>query len=178
MRKFFGKNLLLHSQSAKEIYREVRDLPIIDYHCHLDPMKIRTTRNFRTSENCGWRGDHYKWRAMRLCGVSEEYITGGASYRDKFLQYANILPRLAGNPLYYWTHMELSQVFGIDEPLNAESAARIYDAANEKLHEISVSSLLKQYRGGFCRHDRRPLRRPRAPRQIRGNPRFAHFPSG
>ena len=149
MRKFFGKNLLLHSQSAKEIYREVRDLPIIDYHCHLDPMKIRNDAKFSDIGELWLAGDHYKWRAMRLCGVSEEYITGGASYRDKFLQYANILPRLAGNPLYYWTHMELSQVFGIDEPLNAESAARIYDAANEKLREISVSSLLKQYRVEF-----------------------------
>lgn len=76
---------------------------------------------------------HYKWRAMRLCGVEETYITGEASYEEKFLKYAEILPKLAGNPLYEWTHLELEQIFGIGERLNAESASRIYAKANEKL---------------------------------------------
>ena len=91
-------------------------------------------------------GDHYKWRAMRLCGVDEKYITGGADYREKFMKYAEILPRLAGNPLYYWTHLELKQIFGIGEPLNADSAARIYDAANEKLKKMRVSDFFRLYK--------------------------------
>lgn len=86
---------------------------------------------------------------MRLSGVGEELITGSASWREKFRAYASVLPKLAGNPLYYWTHMELQQVFGIFEPLSAESADRIFDAANEKLQNISVSTLLKQYKVEF-----------------------------
>ena len=146
MKKFYGEELLLSSGSAKEIYGEVKELPIVDYHCHLDQNKIKADAKFSDIGQLWLSGDHYKWRAMRLCGVDEEYITGGAGYHDKFLKYAEIVPQLAGNPLYYWTHLELRQVFGICEPLNRESAERIYKQANEKLKDISVGTLLKQYK--------------------------------
>ena len=133
MKEFFSDDVLLYSESAKEIYGEVKDLPIIDYHCHLDQNKIEEDAKFSDIGQLWLAGDHYKWRAMRLCEVDEEYITGKASYHDKFVKYAEIVPQLAGNPLYYWTHLELKQVFGIVEPLNKESAGRIYKQANEKL---------------------------------------------
>lgn len=145
----FFQNLFLSSDSAKTIYEQVKDLPIIDYHCHLDQNKIRSDAHFSDIGELWLAGDHYKWRAMRLCGVDERLITGNASWHEKFLAYAKIVPQLAGNPLYYWTHMELSQVFGIGEPLSEESAERIYIAANEKLKAISVRTLLKQYKVEF-----------------------------
>ena len=145
----FFQNLFLPSDSAKTIYEQVKDLPIIDYHCHLDQNKIRSDAHFSDIGELWLAGDHYKWRAMRLCGVDEKFITGNASWHEKFLAYAKIVPQLAGNPLYYWTHMELSQVFGIGEPLSEESAERIYIAANEKLKHISVRTLLKQYKVEF-----------------------------
>lgn len=145
----FFQNLFLSSDSAKTIYEQVKDLPIIDYHCHLDQNKIRSDAHFSDIGELWLAGDHYKWRAMRLCGVDERFITGNASWHEKFLAYAKIVPQLAGNPLYYWTHMELSQVFGIGEPLNEESAERIYAQANEKLKHISVRTLLKQYKVEF-----------------------------
>lgn len=146
MKEFFDADVLLYSESAKEIYGKVKDLPIIDYHCHLDQNKIKADAKFSDIGELWLSGDHYKWRAMRLCGVEEEYITGKASYHDKFVKYAEILPQLAGNPLYYWTHLELQQVFGIRKPLCGESAERIYEQANEKLKDISVSTLLQQYK--------------------------------
>ena len=146
MKEFFGEDLFLSSDSAKEIYNEVKELPIIDYHCHLDQNKIAKDNKFSDIGELWLAGDHYKWRAMRLCGVDEEYITGNASYKEKFLKYAEILPKMIGNALYYWTHMELSQIFDIHEPLNKESAERIYEQANEKLKNITVSTLLKQYK--------------------------------
>lgn len=145
----FFQNLFLSSGSAKTIYEQVKDLPIIDYHCHLDQNKIRSDAHFSDIGELWLAGDHYKWRAMRLCGVDERFITGNASWHEKFLAYAKIVPQLAGNPLYYWTHMELSQVFGIGEPLSEESAERIYAQANEKLKAISVRTLLKQYKVEF-----------------------------
>ena len=150
MEAFYGERLLLGSESAKEIYAAVKDLPIIDYHCHLDQNKIKEDAKFSDIGELWFAGDHYKWRAMRLCGVEEEYITGSAGWHEKFVKYAEIVPQLAGNPLYYWTHMELLQVFGINEPLNGESAERIYRKANERLKEISVSALLKQYKVEFA----------------------------
>lgn len=146
MKEFYGEELFIDSASAKEIYGEVKDLPIVDYHCHLDQNKIKADAKFSDIGQLWLAGDHYKWRAMRLCGVDEEYITGGAGYHDKFLKYAEIMPQLAGNPLYYWTQLELRLVFGICEPLNGESAERIYKQANERLKDISVGTLLKQYK--------------------------------
>ena len=145
MKAFFGKDLFLESKSAKKIYEQVKDLPIIDYHCHLDQNKIANNAGFSDIGELWLAGDHYKWRAMRLCGVDEEYITGEASYKEKFLKYAEILPKMVGNALYYWTHMELCQIFDIHEPLNKESAERIYAQANEKLKNIKILDLLARY---------------------------------
>ena len=146
MKEFFGDDVLLNGRSAQEIYEEVKDLPIIDYHCHLDQKKIISDAKLSDIGELWLSGDHYKWRAMRLCGVDEKYITGNADYREKFLKYAQILPQLAGNPLYYWTHLELKQIFEIKNPLNAENAEKIYEQANEKLKNISVRDLLKKYK--------------------------------
>ena len=146
MKKFYGDDLLLDSPYAETIYAQVKDLPIIDYHCHLDQRKIAENAEFSDIGELWLSGDHYKWRAMRLCGVEERYLTGNASYHDKFIKYAQIVPLLAGNPLYYWTHMELKQIFGINEPLCSESAERIYNAANKTLRSLRVRDLLKKYK--------------------------------
>lgn len=146
MKKFFGQDLLLNSKSAKKIYQAVKDLPIMDYHCHLDQTKIKADCGFSDIGELWLAGDHYKWRAMRLLGVDEEYITGKADYKSKFMKYAEILPKMAGNALYYWTHMELVQIFGITEPLNGESAERIYNKANEVLKTLKISDIMKKFK--------------------------------
>lgn len=146
MKEFIGNDLLLNSGSAIKIYDEVKDFPIIDYHCHLDQNMIRINANFSDIGQLWLAKDHYKWRAMRLCGVEEDYITGKTSWHDKFIKYAEIVPKLAGNPLYYWTHLELKQIFGIAEPVNAESAEYIWTSANKKLKDVTVSMLLEKYR--------------------------------
>ena len=143
--KFFGENLFLHSESAKEIYKAVKDLPIVDYHCHLDPRMIAENVSFSNIGALWLAGDHYKWRAMRLYGVDEYYITGKASDREKFRKYAEVVPSLIGNPLYYWTHMELSQIFDIHLPLNRETADEIFDLAGEKLKNMRVQDLLSHF---------------------------------
>lgn len=145
MKDFFSENILLGSKAAERLYRRVKDLPVIDYHCHLDARMIADDAAFSDIGQLWLAGDHYKWRAMRGCGVDEQFITGGASWHDKFLKYAEILPQLAGNPLYYWTHMELRRIFGIALPLNAQTAEEIYRAANEKIQSLSVRRLLKDF---------------------------------
>ena len=145
MKDFFGEDALLGSKAAQELYRKVKDLPIIDYHCHLDARMIKNDATFSDIGELWLKGDHYKWCAMRQCGVDEEFITGGASWHDKFLQYAKIVPALAGNPLYYWTHMELKRIFKITLPLNADTAEKIYRAANAKLKTLSVQKILKDF---------------------------------
>lgn len=149
MRDFYDDGLLLHGDAAKQIYATVRDLPIIDYHCHLDQTKIATNASFGDIGELWLAGDHYKWRAMRLCGVDEFYITGKAPYREKFFKYAEILPKFVGNPLYYWTHLELKQIFGINKPLSIDTAEEIFNAANEKLAKLKVKDLLSAYKVEF-----------------------------
>lgn len=145
MGNFFGDGLLLSGKTARNIYDGIKGLTIIDYHCHLDERAIAEDRHFSGLGELWLAGDHYKWRAMRLCGISEDYITGNRSYREKFLRYAEIMPSLIGNPLYYWTHMELKSLFGIDTPLNAGSAEKILEEADSKLADMSVRSLLKKF---------------------------------
>jgi glucuronate isomerase len=157
MKEFFGKDVLLEGESAKALYEEVKDLPIIDYHCHLDQEKIASDGTFENIGQLWLAGDHYKWRAMRMCGVDEHYITGDASWEEKFAKYAEILPQLIGGPLYYWTHLELQQVFGIRKPLNKGTAAEIYKEANEKIKKLSVRKLLKMFRVEYVATTNDPL---------------------
>ncbi|MED4955304.1 glucuronate isomerase [Paenibacillus macerans] len=131
---FLGKNFLLNSDTAKELYHQyAKELPIIDYHCHLSPQEIYENKKFRNITEAWLGGDHYKWRVMRACGIDEELITGGADDYDKFLAWAKVVPRLLGNPLYHWTHLELQRFFGIDELLNERTAPAIWERVNALL---------------------------------------------
>lgn len=145
MKEFFGEDYLLQGESAKKIYSAIKDLPIIDYHCHLDEKAIKADKTFSDIGELWLSGDHYKWRAMRLCGVSEDYITGYRSFIDKFKKFAEIMPGLCGNPVYAWAHMELKQIFGIEKPLNQGTAEEVWNEANEKLKNLSVRKLLKKF---------------------------------
>lgn len=140
-----NKDFLLKGNTAAELYRAVKDLPIVDYHCHLSPKEIYEDKPFLNIGEMWLAGDHYKWRLMRLAGIDEKYITGDADYDEKFLKYAEALQFAAGNPLYHWSHMELSQFFGIDEYLTAKNAARILKTANEyiKKNRLSPRKLIK-----------------------------------
>ena len=144
---FINDDFLLTTKAARELYhRNAEKMPIIDYHCHLNEKEIKEDKRFENIGELWLAGDHYKWRAMRLAGVDEEYITGSKSYKEKFFKYAEIMPKLIGNPLYYWTHMELTQIFGISKPLNSDTAESIWNKANEVLHSLSVRGLLKKFK--------------------------------
>ncbi|MFM8486274.1 MAG: glucuronate isomerase, partial [Bacteroidota bacterium] len=90
------------------------------------------------------QGDHYKWRAMRANGISEHYITGGATDREKFEKWAETVPATLRNPLYHWTHLELRRYFGISDLLNPSAAAAIYEEGNRQLPALSVGNILKK----------------------------------
>lgn len=133
------KTYLLENKTAQALYGAVKDLPIIDYHCHLVPKEIYEDRPF---DNIGemWLGaDHYKWRLMRTAGIDERYITGESGWKEKFLHYAAAIELAAGNPLYHWSHMELSKFFGIDEALSRQNAEKIWDRANEYIRRNALS---------------------------------------
>lgn len=145
MKEFFSNDVLLHSQCAKVLYEGVKDLPIIDYHCHLDEKMIAADRRFFDIGALWLESDHYKFRAMRLMGIDEKYITGDATYQEKFRKYASVMPALCANPLYYFSHMELSQIFGITKPLSEENADEIFVAANAVLANMKVSDILEKF---------------------------------
>ncbi|MBO0663278.1 glucuronate isomerase [Jiella sp. MQZ9-1] len=134
MKPFLGEDFLLSNDPARRLFHEVaKDAPIVDYHSHLPPRAIAANRSFSDIGSLWLEGDHYKWRAMRACGIDERLITGDASWREKFDAYAAAMPMMIGNPLYHWTHLELRRFFGIEEPLSANSANRIWQACNEQL---------------------------------------------
>ena len=116
MKNFICPDFLLTNSTAKVLYHTyAENLPIIDYHCHLSPREIAEDKHYSNITEVWLYGDHYKWRAMRSCGVSEEYITGNASDYDRFMAYAKCVQFAIGNPLYHWTHLELQRFFGINE---------------------------------------------------------------
>ena len=135
MRTFLDKDFLLLTDTAKELYHQhAAQMPIIDYHCHLDPRQIAENKPFKDLTEIWLGGDHYKWRAMRANGIPETYITGDAPSYEKFLRWAETVPYTMRNPLYHWTHLELSRIFGIDRVLNSKTAEGIYKECTEKLH--------------------------------------------
>ncbi|MBQ3904643.1 MAG: glucuronate isomerase [Eubacterium sp.] len=133
---FMDKNFLLNTESAKRLYFDFAEkMPICDYHCHLSPKEIFENKAPENISQLWLAGDHYKWRAMRSCGIEEKYCTGNASDREKFLAFAKTLQYCIGNPLYHWAHLELQRYFGIDTPLNAKTAEEIYERANKAIAE-------------------------------------------
>ena len=133
MKSIINDSFMLKNDVAKELYERVKDLPIIDYHCHISPKMIAENYKFRNAFELFLGGDHYKWRQMRTNGIPEEYITGSADEYEKWCAFASTVPYLIGNPLYHWTHLELKRYFDIDIELNPDSAKEIWDTVNSCL---------------------------------------------
>ncbi len=147
MKSFMDENFLLQSKAAEELYHGyAKDMPIIDYHCHLPPEEVGNDRQFENLTKIWLDGDHYKWRAMRAAGVDEKYCTGNASDYEKFEKWAQTVPQTLRNPLYHWTHMELRRPFGINKLLNPGSAKDIYEEATAKLNtpEFSARNIMRK----------------------------------
>lgn len=133
MKKFMDKDFLLSTETAKKLYAACENTPIFDWHCHLQPKEIYENKEPEDIAYLWLAGDHYKWRAMRSCGVNEEYITGSKSPYEKFKAWAQTMPNLIGNPLYHWTHLELQRYFDIYEPLSPSTCDEIWEKANAKI---------------------------------------------
>ena len=133
MKTIICDRFMLKNETAKQLYTTVEALPIIDYHCHLDPRLIAEDYRFRNLTDLLLGGDHYKWRQMRTFGIEERYITGDADDYEKFLKFAEAMPFMIGNPIYHWTHLELMRYFNVDEALTPENAEEIWNHCNALL---------------------------------------------
>ena len=141
MKQFMDREFLLTNDTAKHLYHELAaSLPIIDYHCHLDPREIYEDRHFDNVTQLWLGGDHYKWRLMRSFGVDERSITGDATDREQFQKWAEALSLAAGNPLYHWSHLELKNYFGFDGHLTPENAEQVWQLCGEKLSQPDFSA--------------------------------------
>jgi glucuronate isomerase len=147
MKKFLDDNFLLNSKTAETLFHGyAKDMPVIDYHCHLPPDQIAADMQFENLTQVWLYGDHYKWRAMRTNGVDESYITGGRTDWEKFEKWAETVPYTLRNPLYHWTHLELQRYFNVSELLSAKNASSVYEHCNSLLQtpEYSVRNLLRK----------------------------------
>ncbi|MCL1819960.1 MAG: glucuronate isomerase [Oscillospiraceae bacterium] len=146
MKNFMDDNFLLNTKTSEKLYHDyAAAMPVIDYHCHIDPREIYENRCFENLTQAWLEGDHYKWRLLRANGVSEDFITGGASDREKFQKYAEALPRAISNPLYHWTHLELKRYLDIDTPLSGSTADEIWSLSLDRLSSdrLSVRNIIK-----------------------------------
>ena len=147
MKPFLDEHFLLNNKTAQELYHNyAKQMPVIDYHCHLPPKEIATNKQFENLTQIWLAGDHYKWRAMRANGVDESFITGLTTDKEKFLQWAATVPYTMRNPLFHWTHLELQRYFNVHEILNAHTAESIYQHCSDKLKtpQYSVQNLLRK----------------------------------
>ena len=141
MKAFMDADFLLSNDTAKKLYHEyAAKVPVLDYHCHINPREIAEDRRFENITQVWLGGDHYKWRFMRSCGVEEYYITGAASDHDKFIKWAECLGKAIGNPLYHWSHLELQRYFGFYGALSAKNAEEVWELCNKKLAEPSMTA--------------------------------------
>ena len=143
------RDFLLDTAAARQLYHECAEgMPIMDFHSHLDPEKICDDYRFRSITELWLDSGEYKWRAMRANGVSERYISGDATDWEKFSKWAETVPYLMRNPLYHWTHLELSRVFGIEETLNPQTAESIFQRCNEMLQDadFTARSLIRRFK--------------------------------
>jgi glucuronate isomerase len=148
MKQFLDENFLLQTKISETLYHEyAAKMPIIDYHCHLNPKDVAQDKKFDNLTQIWLYGDHYKWRAMRTNGVEEKYCTGDASDYEKFMKWAETVPYTLRNPLYHWTHLELKTAFGINKILNPETAKEIYDEASVRLKkdEYSTRNIMRKF---------------------------------
>ncbi|QHQ62173.1 glucuronate isomerase [Anaerocolumna sedimenticola] len=147
MKAFLDKDFLLSTETAKELFHNYASvMPIIDYHCHISPREIAENISFRNITQVWLGGDHYKWRLMRANGIEEQYITGDAPDKEKFMKWAETLPKAIGNPLYHWSHLELQRYFDYHGVLNADTAEEVWNLCNEKLKKpsMNVHNIIKQ----------------------------------
>lgn len=147
MKAFMDENFLLSNETAKILYHHyAKPMPIIDYHCHINPEEIAKDRSFENMTQVWLGQDHYKWRQMRTNGVKEYYITGNASDYEKFEQWATTLPKAIGNPLYHWSHLELQRYFHFYQPLSLSTAKEAWELCNQTLasSSMSVRNILRQ----------------------------------
>jgi len=141
MKKFMDENFLLQNKASKKLYHNyAKHLPIIDYHCHLEPKEIAEDRTYKNITEVWLGSDHYKWRAMRINGINEQYITGDAKDKDRFMKWAETVPHCVGNPLYHWTHLELRRYFGINSLLSPSSAEKIWEKCNDMFRSGKFTS--------------------------------------
>ena len=141
MQPFMNTDFLLQTETAKKLYHDyASQVPVIDYHCHINPQEIAEDKHFRSITELWLGGDHYKWRQMRSNGIDEKYITGDADDREKFRAWAKTLQKAIGNPLYHWSHLELQRYFSIYEPLTEKNCDEIFDRCNEILSQPDMSA--------------------------------------
>ncbi|AAK78669.1 glucuronate isomerase [Clostridium acetobutylicum] len=146
MKNFMDEKFMLSTKVAEDLYNDfAKDMPIIDYHCHISPQEICENKSFKNITEVWLYGDHYKWRLMRSSGVDEKYITGDSSDYEKFLAYVKAIETAIGNPLYHWSHLELQRYFGVYEVISEKNAPVIWEKANKVLNDgLTVREIIKK----------------------------------
>ena len=143
---YIKDNFLLTNKTAEKLYFDyAKNAKICDYHCHLSEYQILENKQFNDIFEIWLAGDHYKWRLMRNFGVDEEYITGSASNKEKFITYCTVLGTAFGNPLYHWSQVELKEYFGCQLEINAQNAEAIWNECNAYIakNEVTPKSLIE-----------------------------------
>lgn len=138
----------LESQSralAGELYAEIKDLPILSPHGHTDPSWFAKNERFPDPAQLFVVPDHYVFRMLASQGVPLTDLgipreDGGPDETDPraiWRRFAEHYHLFAGTPSSIWLNHSFEHVFGLDEPLSADTADSYYDHIDAKLAEDS-----------------------------------------
>ncbi len=130
---FLDKNYLLRGATARKLFAEVGELPVVDPHNHANVAELAKNDSYKDMWQLFAATDHYVWEVLRKRGVPEKFITGDAPSEEKWLRMASVFPEIAGNPVYEWVHLDLRRGLGIDKLLSERTAAAIWKEGNKKL---------------------------------------------
>lgn len=128
-------------QIAFDLYSNVKDLPIISPHGHVDPALLAGNEPFPDPTELFIIPDHYIYRMLYSQGIKLEdlgipTVDGTEVEKDhrKIWQiFGDNFYLFAGTPTGVWLRHEFVEIFGIEEKLNSKNAMDIYDRIQEKL---------------------------------------------
>ena len=127
---------------AVSLYEQVANLPLVCPHGHVPPhLFADPTYQFGSPVELLLIPDHYIFRMLYSQGIDmvnlavpeRVGLAEPSDHRQAWQLFADHFYLFQGTPSSIWLRDELSQVFGIDEPLNGRNAQAIYDQIDQTL---------------------------------------------
>jgi glucuronate isomerase len=125
---------------ARELYAQVRDLPLVSPHGHVDPALLAGDEPLPDPAALFVAPDHYLTRMLysqgihpRELGVPDRDGRVHAEPRAAWRTFCEHWYLFRGTPSRLWLEQSLAEIFGVTTPLGPETADAVYDELTERI---------------------------------------------